>query len=631
MAYDPNYQQPEATATTASPAPYGIDYSQSGWSQEVQDYATQLEAQRRELWEKYAGQNTGFDNPDFLTPIQVQQEASDGYTTQYLPEDVVRAYMAQNPTISESTLNPGVDIKSYGDSRDTSAYDMVRLPYGDAYTFTNKATGETVSLSSPEQLGAFAQQLNYATGGGNNTANWEVTDPSGQVYAYDSPYTPSFLKQAGQFVADQLPTVIGSLALPGAGGFITAGLGSMAGAGIQGADFWDALKAGALTTGTAALTSFGANQLFPTGTGYSYLDNALNIGNTDLLGVDSFLDGISSGWSGVAPSFTGPSSPAYSGADLSSTLNPATFAGTGTAGTTFGGSTGADSVISGLYRAPITPVTSSVLPAVTSALSNLASPSYSNGVESVRVSGTRTPETTISAAPIVANALTDLNYDSPEQLGYDNKSASEPEKPTEETTLRDYLRYLGYGLTGASLLSGILGGAGKTGAGGTIPAGLGGAGKMPAGFGGGTGPLPTGDAIPAYGGGVTAASRQPRDMSGIDWKRYGFNPERSFFTNVAQRAKGGSMAVKRKPEKVTMPETISDGRSDDIPAVLSDGEYVIDAETVALLGNGSNKAGAAQLDRFRANIRKHKGKDLAKGRFSVNAKKPQAYLAGGRT
>jgi hypothetical protein len=57
----------------------------------------------------------------------------------------------------------------------------------------------------------------------------------------------------------------------------------------------------------------------------------------------------------------------------------------------------------------------------------------------------------------------------------------------------------------------------------------------------------------------------------------------------------------------------------------------MDAETVALLGNGSNKAGAAQLDRFRANVRKHKGKDLAKGRFSVNAKNPQAYMAGGRT
>jgi hypothetical protein len=97
-----------------------------------------------------------------------------------------------------------------------------------------------------------------------------------------------------------------------------------------------------------------------------------------------------------------------------------------------------------------------------------------------------------------------------------------------------------------------------------------------------------------------------------------------------QAAKGGSMAVKR-PSKSFAVRGAGDGRSDDIPAVLSDGEYVMDAETVALLGNGSNKAGAAQLDRFRANVRKHKGKDLAKGRFSVNAKNPQAYMAGGRT
>jgi hypothetical protein len=72
------------------------------------------------------------------------------------------------------------------------------------------------------------------------------------------------------------------------------------------------------------------------------------------------------------------------------------------------------------------------------------------------------------------------------------------------------------------------------------------------------------------------------------------------------------------------------GRSDDIPAVLSDGEYVIDAETVALLGDGSSKAGAKRLDELRVNLRKHKGRNLAKGKFSVNAKRPEKYLSGGR-
>ena len=64
--------------------------------------------------------------------------------------------------------------------------------------------------------------------------------------------------------------------------------------------------------------------------------------------------------------------------------------------------------------------------------------------------------------------------------------------------------------------------------------------------------------------------------------------------------------------------------------MLSDGEYVIDAETVALLGDGSSKAGAKRLDELRVNIRKHKGRNLAKGKFSVNAKRPEKYLSGGR-
>jgi hypothetical protein len=56
----------------------------------------------------------------------------------------------------------------------------------------------------------------------------------------------------------------------------------------------------------------------------------------------------------------------------------------------------------------------------------------------------------------------------------------------------------------------------------------------------------------------------------------------------------------------------------------------MDAETVALLGDGSPKAGAKKLDDLRVKVRKHKGKKLAQGRFSANAKSPEAYLSGGR-
>lgn len=71
------------------------------------------------------------------------------------------------------------------------------------------------------------------------------------------------------------------------------------------------------------------------------------------------------------------------------------------------------------------------------------------------------------------------------------------------------------------------------------------------------------------------------------------------------------------------------GRSDDIPARLSDGEYVIDAESVALLGDGSGSAGARRLDEMRQNLRKHKAKNLQKGGFSHKAKQPHQYMARG--
>jgi hypothetical protein len=79
--------------------------------------------------------------------------------------------------------------------------------------------------------------------------------------------------------------------------------------------------------------------------------------------------------------------------------------------------------------------------------------------------------------------------------------------------------------------------------------------------------------------------------------------------------KGGSVKNKRAlphvPEFITgktghYVEGKGDGQSDDIPAMLADGEYVFDADTVAALGNGSSKAGAQLLDHFREALRDHK-------------------------
>jgi hypothetical protein len=70
------------------------------------------------------------------------------------------------------------------------------------------------------------------------------------------------------------------------------------------------------------------------------------------------------------------------------------------------------------------------------------------------------------------------------------------------------------------------------------------------------------------------------------------------------------------------------GRSDHIDARLSDGEYIVDAETVALLGDGSTAAGAEALDRMREAIRAHKGAALSKGKISPDARSPLSYLMG---
>ena len=47
------------------------------------------------------------------------------------------------------------------------------------------------------------------------------------------------------------------------------------------------------------------------------------------------------------------------------------------------------------------------------------------------------------------------------------------------------------------------------------------------------------------------------------------------------------------------------GQSDDIPAMLHDGDYVIDAEAVSALGDGSSKAGAEALSKFQSQFPHH--------------------------
>ena len=77
-------------------------------------------------------------------------------------------------------------------------------------------------------------------------------------------------------------------------------------------------------------------------------------------------------------------------------------------------------------------------------------------------------------------------------------------------------------------------------------------------------------------------------------------------------ASGGKMRVDfRHGDAVT---GAGDGQSDDIPAMLADGEFVFPADVVAAIGNGSTKAGSDKLydmmHGIRAHVRSAKPKDL---------------------
>lgn len=186
----------------------------------------------------------------------------------------------------------------------------------------------------------------------------------------------------------------------------------------------------------------------------------------------------------------------------------------------------------------------------------------------------------------------------------------------------------------------VLGTLGSAGAGGGAGVSGGGTGVGGGGMGG---------ALPKY-----TYTRKPLSPA-IDYYTYGTRPEAQFFEQGLQlesptqpvapqpqlpparppgdepvMAQGGLMGyAKGGSKKSRYFDGLGSGRDDKIPALLSDGEYVMDAETLALLGDGSTKEGARRMDKFRAKIRQHKGRALSRGQISPDAKSPEKYMGGG--
>ncbi len=138
--------------------------------------------------------------------------------------------------------------------------------------------------------------------------------------------------------------------------------------------------------------------------------------------------------------------------------------------------------------------------------------------------------------------------------------------------------------------------------------------------------------------------------NGMDLTKYGFGgqPFGGWFAN--NKAPINAPAIANAPEVANGPRYAARGgrmmsgldaatpsrfvqgpggaREDKIPAMLSNNEYVVDAETTALLGDGDPAVGAKKLDAMRSNIRKHKGAALSRGKISPDAMPAEHYLGG---
>jgi hypothetical protein len=75
-----------------------------------------------------------------------------------------------------------------------------------------------------------------------------------------------------------------------------------------------------------------------------------------------------------------------------------------------------------------------------------------------------------------------------------------------------------------------------------------------------------------------------------------------------------------------VPQTPADAPKTPDMALLSSDEYVVPADVVSMLGNGSSNAGAKALDKFNTLMR-HKAYGTNKQQREINARKELSSLA----
>lgn len=506
-----------------------------------------------------------------------------------------------------------------------ATYRLVNVADGNSVVYEGVGRDGLIGVQGAAQR--FAQEQ-------GDQGDWRVEqmDPtSGQWSTVARDTRPSNI--AG-LIADIALPVAGAILLPGVGGALGGALG--AGLGAAGGSALSSIAQGRSLTDTLLRAGL----------------SGVAAGGLSAVGGAPFIGGASGGASGVGGALggslaaAGPAAQAGLnaaglgvgnivvtgglGAGLGATAGGAIGAGLGSAA---GGALGNGITVTGTRPTapslPVAPVAGGAAVVGGGALAGAGGTPNPNVPETVGndivVEGT-TPNTTPGE---IGGGLLPSGGVLPTTGGGTTNTLEGPSNPEQGgMDLDDIIRYLRAGSLGVGLLGSLFQGGGGQGNN-----------RIPSGFG-------SGQLNPVFGGSLPAATLPgasdnfaPRQTN-QDWYRYGYGPGQSFFNYVPQGqpntstaytgyAEGGLTMGDDTPRDAFAVEGPGTGRSDEIPALLSDGEYVFDAETVALLGDGSTKAGAERLDQFRVKVRKHKGQQLAKGQFSPNAKPPERYMYGG--
>jgi len=605
---------------------------------------------------------------------------SDNYVPLYGGGDIVPG-TTQRIMTSLGLENPYLPVFRTQGSEGWEGTSFAPTP-GTAYRLTDGSGNVLGTANDAAGIKSLTEMANALSKDQGKTANWNLeqqimtgTDPSKNIAPTWSGVAKDRPDDSMGFLGTMLDVglpIMGA-AIPGLGTLAGMGLGSLASSATQGRSLKDTLLRAGLTVGTAGLMDkLGVN---------AALNNALGGGADpgslagDVLGSSTVMSdvndlvannlasafGSSAGSAaggalggdilvnGIRGALPGVLSGAASSA-LGSGLGPLVGGGgapqpgdlvvngqrpatpdivSGAVGPAVGALPGAvpqpgDIVVNGqrpFEPLPVLPAPPGALPAPSGALGDITvtaqnQPQGQPGDEIVV-----TAPQGAGALPSATGAIASTVF--PELTQSPNAPTQTAPKSTLDK-ISDYLQAGGIGLT-------VLGGIGDMLKGNqNDPAAL-----MPGGLNGGLNPIfsQTLPSTPTIPGGVgPAANLTPRPLGGTgqpetDWNTYGMRPEMSFFNYVPKGyASGGGV---RAGASHYVSDTPRDGRSDDVKALLSDGEYVVDAETVAMLGNGSNEAGARKLDDLRVNIRKHKGRNLAKGKISPNAKQAHSYMSGG--